>query len=296
MAVDIQINIPLAELMQKLGCSEQLISAAFEAGLVSEVKSDSVLVITTALTPMKSGVAAGVNAAAPIKLGVLQQIVNGTIGKGASQNLAKISLEKAVKSVLGHTTVEIGKPGFLKSSADLAAKIGDLSEALQNAVDANTPVVDALEGLSKSKVFNPEGKPQSEAAKATDALGNATVAPPKVLSMNKVKLKYATALFQPVRGSDPGSIYYTVALRDDLKVALRIKGYKLSMRVEGEIGKYQSKLSNAGLNGNSDHYSIHLAADDGTLLLKSAGALLFGMGIHFPLAASDLLPIYNKGA
>jgi hypothetical protein len=52
---------------------------------------------------------------------------------------------------------------------------------------------------------------------------------------NAIALKDATLLNQPVLGSSPGSVYKVIALGERIKMAARLKGTQLSVRVEGPI-------------------------------------------------------------
>ena len=123
--------------------------------------------------------------------------------------------------------------------------------------------------------------------------------PFKGLMKTKVQLPEATALYQPVFGTDAESLYHCVALSPEINVAVRIKtDSKVSIRVAGQpnaLAKCDKALKAAGLSPSNNYYSVHLSTGSADLTRKSVGAVLFGMGIPFTAVATDLLPIFGKG-
>lgn len=106
-----------------------------------------------------------------------------------------------------------------------------------------------------------------------------------------VKLRDATKMYQPVQGSSVGSRYFLVAGRDDLRVAARYTGVKLSIRVEGSNVTGASKnLSATGFDLHDGYASVHLAIHGKDLARKTLGALLLGLGIPFETP----LPDFNR--
>ena len=98
------------------------------------------------------------------------------------------------------------------------------------------------------------------------------------------KLADASQMYQPVRGTSTGSVYSVVALSDLIKVAARVTGQKLSMRVEGkgiESQKIADKLTEMGFAPTAgSHYSMHMACGE-VPADRVIGAILAGLGVEF---------------
>lgn len=95
-----------------------------------------------------------------------------------------------------------------------------------------------------------------------------------------VNLSAATKLHQPVTGTSGGSIYHVIALGDDAKVAARIKGTSVAIRVLPGTDKGRAACNLAGLDSKTGgHWSIHLHPDTQLLVKKCIGAVLFAMGL-----------------
>lgn len=115
-----------------------------------------------------------------------------------------------------------------------------------------------------------------------------------------VKLRDATMLYQPVRGSSTGSRYFLVAANDDLRIAARLKGNSLSVRIEGpNIGKYVKQIESAGFGNysvSSAYASMHLdVSGDPVLAAKALGAVLMGLGVKLETPLPELKWIAGKG-
>lgn len=111
----------------------------------------------------------------------------------------------------------------------------------------------------------------------------------KANATTPIKLRDAKNLYQPVLGTSGGSRYALIAGRDDLKVAARLKGDSLSLRVEGDgLPKYKSKISAAGLECKTDYASVHVSVDGADLMQKTLGALLFSLGVPFESPYPDV--------
>jgi hypothetical protein len=110
----------------------------------------------------------------------------------------------------------------------------------------------------------------------------------EMLKAAPVTLRDATRLYQPVKSTSPGSRYYVVALRDDLKIAARAKASNdLSVRVEGSgLTMYSDRLTDMGFKIADDNYnkpyaSIHMHPNDSHMSSRALGSLLCGLGIEF---------------
>lgn len=319
MSVTIEINASLQELMTKVGCDDDLIKQAFAAHLAIKYSLSGV----TVKSPFGEQLA-------PLKIGTLQSILSGNLPEGPVKNLAKIHLSKAVKAVLVATPTPVNVPvetaesvtesAVQKAKAALGVILGKASEPIDQAVlmvDTGEKVygksvvqlIDqavvaelasanvSADDLKSVKVWNqPEG---DVSAPVVEAVVEAGTFPFKALSKAKVQLTDATALYQPVFGTDSESLYHCVALSPKIKVAIRVKSEaKVSIRVSGdpvEMSKYASNFKAAGLASNGGHCSVHLATNSADLTRKSVGAVLFGLGIPFTQIATDLSPIWLKG-
>ena len=108
--------------------------------------------------------------------------------------------------------------------------------------------------------------------------------------MPVVKLRDAVALYQRVHGTSGGSIYRVIALNDKLKVAARIKGTAVSIRIEGVLdSEYVKAFGNLGIVKHSDEYmSGHFSCDKCTPQ-KLIGSILVGSGVPF----NSPIPVIN---
>ena len=129
-----------------------------------------------------------------------------------------------------------------------------------------------------------------------------TVPPKKVakpVSDGPVKLIDATQLGQPVRGTNVNSIYYTSALSERVRLAIRVSGTSISIRVEGSPNTTEkAKLVGFGMspkipNSGEAYYSMHLDAED-CPVPRVVGAVLLGLGIDFDEVIKNFKDI--KGA
>lgn len=109
-----------------------------------------------------------------------------------------------------------------------------------------------------------------------------------------VPLPDATKLHQPVLGTSPGSVYHTIAMNDDVKIAARIRSNN-NVAVRAVIiphpnskvaQKAKKALLAAGLEKKPDggHFSIHLDPDSPLLAKKCVGAILFATGLDLAVS------------
>src|SRR4051812_25966190 len=107
-----------------------------------------------------------------------------------------------------------------------------------------------------------------------------------------VFLGVATALYQPVRGTSPESVYVVVGLSSDAKVAAKIKNNSISIRVEGPNGVLSNKVITAfaaqGLQAKKDKYlSGHFTCEN-VSTERVLGAVLIASGIKFTTPIPDV--------
>lgn len=112
-----------------------------------------------------------------------------------------------------------------------------------------------------------------------------------------VKLRDATLLYQPVYGTSSGSRYFMVAANPDLRVAARLDGGTLSVRIEGPgWTKHANEIAEAGFT-NVDkakgYASLHLNVGiDMNTARKTLGAILLGLGVSLETPIPDLKVLY----
>ncbi len=113
-----------------------------------------------------------------------------------------------------------------------------------------------------------------------------------------IKLRDATKLYQPVRGTTGGSRYFLMGANEDLRVAARYKGNTLSVRVEGpKLQDYMSVLQDIGFGKAGDDYvSIHVVCPTDMLAAKALGAILLGIGVPMLTPFPDLKVITGQGS
>ena len=110
--------------------------------------------------------------------------------------------------------------------------------------------------------------------------------PKKLKQAPLIKLRDATQMYQPVQGTSHGSRYYLVAANDGVRVAAKLHGGTLSVRVEGDDWKkHQAAMLACGFDNHGagkDYTSLHVAVGSNTVLAnKTLGAILTGLGLSF---------------
>ena len=115
-------------------------------------------------------------------------------------------------------------------------------------------------------------------------------------------LKEATALYQRVHGTSGGSVYVAIAISENLRVAARIKGPKLSVRVEGVFSaqakealasqgiQFKGAAEASGYDYASGHYDCGLVPPE-----RVVGAILFGCGLPFDTPIPNMQKVRELG-
>lgn len=285
MAVIIEIEgLKLEDLMNKLDCEQEQISLAMNAGVKATYQSDGILVQDA------SGL---IQHLATIKLGVLQSILENKLPGGATKNIARTLLTKAVKKVLA----QLPQPAF----SDGPPVFGEAVELPPSpSLNDIFTVGKAFPIKQPETVLTVSGQDSFD----IDSLStHPAISTPKKKAGNlpaqaKIPLINATTLYQPVNGSSEESVYFAIALHPDIKVAVRIKdndeATSISIRAEGKP-QYHTRMLAAGLSSSNSHYSIHLTTPDKTLARKTVGAVLYGMQCQFDSVTTDLDPIWGQG-
>lgn len=136
---------------------------------------------------------------------------------------------------------------------------------------------------------------EQAAAVAKSAEKHESVSKQPACKPGVVKLADAEALGQRVYGTNEGSIYRLIAANQRVKVAARVKGHQLSIRVEVKAALVPEiiNIKNSGVTWHEQGYgSLHLGCN-GMPVSKVLGAYLYGLGIHFDrvLAPGEEVPV-----
>jgi hypothetical protein len=106
---------------------------------------------------------------------------------------------------------------------------------------------------------------------------------------NPEELLVATKLYQPIKGTTSGSVYFLLSIFKGLNIAARIQGSKLSIRAEGaSLGTYKSALEDLGMEMKGGYASAHYEAHGESLMIKTLGALIGRVGYENALSLPDL--------
>lgn len=164
------------------------------------------------------------------------------------------------------------------------AKMSAFDDALQGVEVKSVDVVPPLEDWQ-------EGSVDVETQVYVDTKGNLKkTVKPKTSFDDVVKLRDATALGQPVRGTSGDSVYRVIAMNAELKLAVRLhSGSKVSLRAEFVKGSTPTSaateincLQSMGLEpkNGGQYFSAHM--DCGNVPpARVIGAILLGSGIDF---------------
>lgn len=108
-----------------------------------------------------------------------------------------------------------------------------------------------------------------------------------------VKLAEVTNICQPVRGSSEGSVYYSIAISPEVKIAARIKSDgNISLRAEPANSEFDpnvaTKLKTIGMKPSGNGYmSVHFDSM-GVPPARIIGAFLLGLDIEFTEQVTNL--------
>jgi hypothetical protein len=107
-------------------------------------------------------------------------------------------------------------------------------------------------------------------------------------------LANATKLYQPVRGSGEGTVYFVIAMCSGLNIAARCKGGTLSIRVEGfKLESYANKLLEAGLDNHGHYASMHVKIDSDIIAKRVIGSVLVALDLS-PTTPLPIFSIFNQ--
>lgn len=197
---------------------------------------------------------------------------------GVTFEVGLFNITATYKGKVASVTMTVGATALMKGTIEAPV-------AVQN----KKLISDWMKGLaSELNVGAPESKPTIY--QKTDAAKVSTEKPvPSV-----IHLKDAKALGQQVHGTSTGSVYYTIALSEHVKVAARLyKSGSISIRAEWTDTPTDelAKLSAAGVGMKGNYGSIHFDAS-GVPIERVVGAFLVGTGIKWKsviMSGADLV-------
>ncbi len=167
----------------------------------------------------------------------------------------------------------------------------DIDPVLDNTA---SPAAQVFIGKSKGTGSMKASEPTFQEVPKAEAKGYIL----NVMSGTPVRLKDANQIYQAVKGTDSTSRYFVVALSDDLKIAARLLGTKLSVRVEGDVQKHATQLGQLGMMVNADkgYASVHMICDTENLLRRAIGSVLTGLDIEFTTGVPKVSLLSGKGS
>lgn len=239
-----------------------------------------------------------------IKLGVTKEAIAEVLSKGWDVKLTAKALSFVKDGDPGHhvpldlTTLNAISTGTISmvakakivqdvKAAMQAALLGMAGSALPEA--KSEPVAGDTPGMTFVQTGLGKGKPaQQAAAQPAQVAGGkwALFDPKKLKTAPLIKLRDATQMYQPVQGTSHGSRYFLVAANDGVRVAARLQGGTLSIRIEGNTWKqHQAAILACGFDNHGpakDYTSLHVTVGANAVLAnKTLGAVLTGLGIPF---------------
>jgi len=255
------VNIDKAQFFNTVLMANQLVyySELIQAGYVFKVELYSLKCFSKGGKGWQLGLPVGAstlmkdNSSVEIVLG--RKVVNEFILKVHEQHLKSISTDG---------NAEVSE----KEKAELSKAVGQaiLNKLAEQKAAAN----------SANSAASAEPTPVKPKAKAKPVLG-------------KIKLQQAKALGQQVYGTSPTSTYKTIAFNDRVKVAGRVEGESLSIRVEVDNptnSELQAVKKVVIWNAAKDYGSVHFNYHD-IPLRRILGAVLFDLNVKF----DEIIPL-----
>lgn len=193
--------------------------------------------------------------------------------------------------------ITLAQQGGLGPSS-LSAIVSMFEDGLQKAIQGQKAM--GVESVSMTEA--PEShKPNFKKLFSPDP-ASVPYSPPATTPNGSLKgdLCAAGVLYLPVKASSAGSVYYTFAIRDDLKLACRYKDDTLSIRAEGSgLHNVEEPLKSLGMTISkgpvSGYASVHLHTPSIVQAQKALGACLAILGIHKFTDIADTLKVIKMG-
>ena len=117
-----------------------------------------------------------------------------------------------------------------------------------------------------------------------------------------VPLLDAKAVYQPVKGTSSSSRYFAVGFtKQGISFAARYDDQTLSIRAEGDVGKFKTELVSAGFNegyidSKGTYTSVHFHGLPVLMAQRTLAAVLAGTGFDFNNAFPKAEVFKDKGA
>jgi hypothetical protein len=193
---------------------------------------------------------------------------------------AKIAIEGAKFSFIGAQGNTLSKGllpctfDFLKNEFEQLpqSKVDICKSELKNAID-----------LALHKILNGETSSPVVVATEVKSKGMPVSAVIKALQdVPLIALRDATSMYQRVKGTSAHAVYVVVAVNEDVRVAAKVVGTKVSMRVEGNITPaVTTKMLSHGFSSNGVYMSAHYSCPENVTPDKVIGSVLVGCGLQF---------------
>ena len=242
------------KILAMCGVSPHLLENAKSVGVLVDYGASGSLTIKT---PTK------VYGIVPLKGTAITLLKEGKMGPASKESI-KYQVEKCLNAAYQDSATSI-----VKEYGDAVQDLGVYPDDFDTPSPPKPkPVPKNLGELLKNNLLPPVSKFDPFIGKA------------KVPQSPQVVLKLATQLYQPVFGTSSGSVYYLVAMFQDLNLAIRRTSSSLSLRVEGAVSKYSKRLESVGFSVKSEYASVHLDVKDDALLLKTFGAVVGAIGFE----------------
>lgn len=294
MAIQITTKNP-KNILKAFGVKQDLIDLVSMHGISIEVKTSSVT--------LKKG--AG-NAHIAIKAGAISMALAGKLGPASKQSIG-YKLEKAIKTLDTNEFIHEGTmTGSFMSNKESADNISKLKEPIVVGMDlAEIEQKVMSQELMNELYEDPHDKGievyEDTSEGSTGVLVGNSPTPNsllEVLCKTPVPLLQATHLYQPVKGTGTNSVYHVIGISKDLKIAARLKGNTVSVRVEGAVQTYKDDLDAVGFgmgNLSSGYVSMHLSVPDNGVARKSIGAVLAGLAQDMMTVMPNIKILEGKG-
>lgn len=251
--------------IKKLGVGENTVDFLLTSGFITMLNAQAFDFVNPDLPGDQNPVAK-----VPVTLTVLKALSSNTLGITEKEKLAKEITMAVIK--LQNAEQQPSKP---KGALDM------LPQSLVGKVTD-------LAGVDYAKV---------EAALLAQSAKWAPFDTGKLKTAPLMKLRDATRMYQPVYGTSAGSRYYLVAGNEELRIAARYQGQKLSVRIEGpDWKKHIPSIAKAGISkpdGNEDYTSLHLTVPNDIVARKALGAIILGLGVPMDTPMPNLSLIKN---
>ena len=201
----------------------------------------------------------------PVTVDTLQKLAAGQLAGYELHTLLQ-AVRVAIKALKFEVEGQIEKPVLIAT----VEQAGALADALAE--------VKAKSTLGKLPAQKPTGPAPAPEPFPAFPVGKMKTAAP-------VPLRTASQMYQPVKGSSPGSRYFVVAANQDLRIAAKWEHGALAIRIEGPgWEKSKGKIADCGfttVDPKKGYASLHLSVgDDPVLAGKTLGAVLMGLGIE----------------